>query len=1002
MSNRKIKNAFQTRGRRLASERAAASSPPAGAGGRESLSRKVKRQVNYYEALSDSAEEPGNTNEQEIEIMVDPVDPSVGDSHVVEPARVQRKHVMEPTSRPSSTEDVGNLLSMEPAPVHVERGERSGVPLDPLSPPFHVENGDDPWGVPLYDSSEFEFEPSIHDQFVPSTSGTSVGGASGDHLLDHDAELPNVSGSRRTATYADGGGNRKFGSTMPDAAARDMVNKARREKLGVVFDPQHSKGGRNATTNMSKERYNVYKDLTTMEEIERAEQTPIQYSWESEPTDTVMRRGTNQFGKGGDDLRFDIQKGVALVQDGHGGYLKASLMAAQTPYRQAVQQLVACGAIELVAPGAVEAHEQSFIDEAHKWLEQSGIDADRGGAVEMPAWLAMAAKANTEVIVDGMTEPVTIMEAMNLPESHLWMAAIEKEVQGLIANGTWEEVDEMDVARLGRKVLPSRFVLKIKVKEVGGVMVLDKVKARLTAGGDRTRPGFDHFETAAFTASPTAVRTLIALAAASDDELVSYDISQAYLFSKVPPGQEIYMQLPELRGAGGVNAPHLYKGCGSGKGTGKVAKLAKMLYGLPEAGRRWGEHVMKFFESLKNDGLSRVRSIVSDRMAYVWKWVDPVTGKEEVLRACLHVDDFLVSVSSPTIKAEFEKRLAAYFGEGRATGGEAVSYHLGMRIERDRAKKTIKISQGGFVRKLLEKFGVQEGVKVKGTPLQGGVRMARAPTGSEPVNQNEYLQLVGSLQWLSISSRPDVTFAAGMLGRYSQCPTDDHWKQAMWCLHYLAGTADLGITYHGSDEVLMDGYDHRNKLIAGVDSDLGGCKDTQKSTSGVVVMLNGGAVWWKSRRQTTLSTATLEAECKAAVIAGMQLHWMRDLLGEFGHRQGCIRVLEDNSGLVHVAHGQKDSAKTAHFRRAVTFVEEKCHRGIMWLDDTPSEENWSDMFTKSIESAVLFKKLNDIVMGVTPTLYISPGAALMIRTGVGANTSELLRNARLLMENDES
>ena len=93
----------------------------------------------------------------------------------------------------------------------------------------------------------------------------------------------------------------------------------------------------------------------------------------------------------------------------------------------------------------------------------------------------------------------------------------------------------------------------------------------------------------------------------------------------------------------------------------------------------------------------------------------------------------------------------------------------------------------------------------------------------------------------------------------------------------------MGITYHGSDEVLKSGgYDISNKIIGAVDSDLGGCKDTEKSTTGLVLMLNGGAVLWRSTRQSTVSTGTAEAECKAAGFAGQQLIPLRDLLGELG------------------------------------------------------------------------------------------------------------------------
>ena len=63
--------------------------------------------------------------------------------------------------------------------------------------------------------------------------------------------------------------------------------------------------------------------------------------------------------------------------------------------------------------------------------------------------------------------------------------------------GTWEEVDGSVPASRGKKILPSKMVLKVKLKQnEEGVMVLNKVKARLT----RSVPGRDHFETVSYMA----------------------------------------------------------------------------------------------------------------------------------------------------------------------------------------------------------------------------------------------------------------------------------------------------------------------------------------------------------------------------------------------------------------------------------------------------------------------------------------------------------------------
>ena len=125
-------------------------------------------------------------------------------------------------------------------------------------------------------------------------------------------------------------------------------------------------------------------------------------------------------------------------------------------------------------------------------------------------------------------------------------------------------------------------------------------------------------------------------------------------------------------------------------------------------------------------------------------------------------------------------------------------------------------------------------------------------------------------------------------------------------------------------------------------------------------------------------------------------------MGEFGYRQGCVRVLEDNSATVQLAHGNKDSPKTGHYRRTVGFVEGKCLSGVMWLDDVPGTENWSDIFTKSVEPSEQFYKLRDVIMGVNPTLFVSRGVADMIRTGVSADANFSVRRAvAWLNESDE-
>ena len=87
---------------------------------------------------------------------------------------------------------------------------------------------------------------------------------------------------------------------------------------------------------MSAERYSVYKHLKTMEDIEEAERTPFTYT--NGRTETVMLRGN-----GRDDLKHDVERGLALIKDGAGGHLAAAAMAVEAAGRRGVKGLMNSG-----------------------------------------------------------------------------------------------------------------------------------------------------------------------------------------------------------------------------------------------------------------------------------------------------------------------------------------------------------------------------------------------------------------------------------------------------------------------------------------------------------------------------------------------------------------------------------------------------------------------------------------------------------------------------------
>src|SRR3954468_4463866 len=122
--------------------------------------------------------------------------------------------------------------------------------------------------------------------------------------------------------------------------------------------------------------------------------------------------------------------------------------------------------------------------------------------------------------------------------------------------------------------------------------------------------------------------------------------------------------------------------------------------------------------------------------------------------------------------------------------------------------------------------------------------------------------------YLASATRPDISFAISKLSRFVSNPGDDHWHALERVLCYLKGTASYGIHYTGYPWVL-EGYSDSNWI-----SDA----DDIKATIGYLFTLGGGAVSWKSCKQTILTRSTMEAELTALDTATVEAVWLRELL----------------------------------------------------------------------------------------------------------------------------
>ena len=95
-----------------------------------------------------------------------------------------------------------------------------------------------------------------------------------------------------------------------------------------------------------------------------------------------------------------------------------------------------------------------------------------------------------------------------------------------------------------------------------------------------------------------------------------------------------------------------------------------------------------------------------------------------------------------------------------------------------------------------------------------------------------YANAVGSLMYVMISTRPDISHVVGVVSRYMENPRKEHWEAVKWVLRYAKGTNNYCITFDGSSD----------DVCGNVDWDFAGDLDKRISTPGYVFTLAGGPI----------------------------------------------------------------------------------------------------------------------------------------------------------------
>ncbi|CAI7795068.1 unnamed protein product [Closterium sp. NIES-53] len=378
-------------------------------------------------------------------------------------------------------------------------------------------------------------------------------------------------------------------------------------------------------------------------------------------------------------------------------------------------------------------------------------------------------------------------------------------------------------------------------------------KARYVARGFSQRQGVYYFHTFSPTPKMTTLRVLLHVAARRDYELHSLDFSTAFLQGSLH--EEIWLRRPP--------------GFTGSFPAGTQWSLHRPVYGLRQAPREWHDTLRTTLAAL---GFAPSTADPS-----LFLHTDTSLPPFYVL---VYIDDLVFATADTEaltlVKSELQKRHTC------SDLGELRSY-LGLQITRDRARRTITLTQSHMVRQVLQCFGFQYSLPQL-NPLSTSHSLSAPPSDECAEPSGPYPELVGCLMYLMTCTRPDLAYPLSLLARYVAPGRHQkvHWDAAKRVLRYLCSTSGMGLVLGGRGPVVLTGH---------ADASWVDDSATQRSSQGYTFSLGSRSVSWRSTRSSSVLSSSCEGEIYAGAMASQELRWLTYLLTDLGEQPRSPPVL---------------------------------------------------------------------------------------------------------------
>ena len=534
--------------------------------------------------------------------------------------------------------------------------------------------------------------------------------------------------------------------------------------------------------------------------------------------------------------------------------------------------------------------------------------------------------------------PLTLSEALSGPDSKLWFDAWQQEMSRLQSRNTWAPLPSTSTGGQtpppqNQRPIKSKYIFKIKVNPDNTC----RYKVRLVACGYSQKYGIDYDDTFAPTAKFKSLTTVLSIAATNKWYMTGIDVENAFVEADID--RPIYMNLPA----------DAYRNPDKSLLT---VELKRSLYGLKQAPELW--------DRLLVDAISKLgfKQLMHDQCVYTY--TDSSNNKVILVK---YVDDIILTGNSKTLIDQIRLDLGKSFT--KITFEDKIQRYVGIDIDYKPHEGVLRLSQRPHIQKLINKFSTGRSTSNPTippssiTPINPTYNYRVPGDGTNSPNRD----LVGGLRFLADRTHPSLQSACSLLGSHAHQPSPLHLKGGEQVIKYLTHHKDDFIEFGGDPHLDLFGYADAAH-VAGFDSksQLGYC---------FFLNLNSGTIVAKSKKDSTVSHSSTEAEIKAIDLAIKEAIWLRGFLSELGYPQPkATTIFTDNKAAEILSNTNNITDLTNHLVLRINYIHQEQLKGTIKLKWINTENNVADILTKPL-SYIPFHQHNTTLckghFGILPT-----------------------------------